>query len=73
MALIPLILMLSIGIWIFHPAFQQPKSDSFLQRASNQAWHELIPNLQQAKIYVPLPTLKDILLALLNKEISNYH
>jgi len=52
--LIPLIVGLVLWVWLANPFSNTPESDLFLKTAEppNQKWHVLIPNLDNAKVFV---------------------
>ena len=52
--LVPIVLLITVGIWYVQPFASHPISDSFLQKAPppHQEWHVLIPNLERAKVFV---------------------
>lgn len=50
--LIPLVFLLGLAFWFFGSSFYHPQSDIFLQKSPQKVWHELIPNLKKAKVYV---------------------
>jgi len=52
--LVPIVLVVTLYIWWTQPFTSLPQSDLFLQKVSNgqQNEHQLIPNLQEATIYV---------------------
>ena len=50
--LIPFVFLLGIAVSIFIFRDQKTKSDLFLQKVPQKPWHELIPALKQARVFV---------------------